>query len=84
MKVELTVPSPTHGGDGMSKSREEASPSRGWSSELGSSGRINSGDGGTGQLCDSLIVAPGCLGSFDFVAFQEVEEDPNVKLELGV
>ena len=84
MKVELTVPSPTHGDDGMSKSREQASPSRDWSSEFGSGGLINSGDGGTGRLCDSLIVVPGCLGSFDFVAFQEVEEGPNVKLELGV
>ena len=83
MKVELTVPSPTHGGDGMRESREQASPSRGWSSDCGS-GLISSGDGGTGQLCDSLMVVPGCLGSFDFVAFQEVEEDPNVKFELGV
>ena len=84
MKVELSVPSPTHGGDGMSKSREQASPSRGWSSECGSVGLISSGDVGAGRLCDSLVVVPGCLGSFDFVAFQEVEEDPNVKLELGV
>ena len=84
MKVELTAPFPTHGGDRVRRSREQASPSRGWSSDCGGSGLISSGNGGTGRLCDSLIVAPGCLGSFDFVAFKEVEEDPNVKLELGV
>ena len=84
MKIELAVPSPKDGGDRMRKSAEQASPSRGWSSERGSSRCIGNCGEGTGRLCDSLIVVPGCLGTFDYVALEKVEEDPNVKLELGV
>ena len=84
MKIELAHPSPTDGGDRMRKSAEQASPSRGWSSERGSSGSISSGGGGAGRLCDSLVVVPECLGRTDDAAFEKVREDSDVKLELGV
>lgn len=83
MKVELAVPPPTYGGDEM-KSREQAAHSSGWSSERDDGGFINRGGRGTGRLCDLLAGVPGCLGKFDYGALEELEKDPNVKLELGV
>ena len=85
MKVELAVPSPTDGGDGMRESRGQATSLCGWSSERGSDGLISTtSGGGTGRPCDSLLVVPGCRGTFDDVAFEKMEEISNVKFELGV
>ena len=84
MKVELAAPSPTPGGDGMRKRRGQAAPSSGRGSARGNSGLISSGGGDTRQLCESLVVIPGSLGTLGDVAFETVEQDSNVKLELGV
>ena len=83
MKVELSIPSRGDDGDGMRKSGGQATSLCGWSSKRGSGGLISSGGGGTGRRCDSLSVVPGCLGTFDDVADEKVEETSNVKFELG-
>lgn len=83
-KVELTVPPPTYSNDGQRQCREQVAPSSDWSSERGDSGIIGSGGGGAGELCGSLVVVPGCLGTFDDAAVGEVLENSNVKLELLV
>ncbi|CAM9663729.1 unnamed protein product [Sphacelaria rigidula] len=84
MKVELAVPSPTHGGGGIRRSCEQASPLSGRNSERGSRGLISSGGGGTERLCGSPVVVPRYLGTFDDAAFEEVQETSNVKLKLEV
>ncbi|CAM9421105.1 unnamed protein product [Sphacelaria rigidula] len=84
MKVELAVPSPTHGGDGTRMFQKRASPSSRWGSEGGGSGFTSSGCGGTGGGFGSPATVTRCLGTFDHVAFEVVEEDLDVKLELGV
>ena len=84
MKLELAVPSPTHGGDGMRKCRKLVARSSVGSSERGRSGFIGGGGGGVRQLCGSPVMLPRGRGTFDDVASVEVEENPNVKLELGV
>ena len=83
MKVELAVPSPPHGHDEMRESRGQAATSSGWGSQRGGSELVSSGGGNTGRLCDSLGVIPERLGNFDDVASEKVEEDSNVKVELG-
>ena len=83
MKVELSIPPRADDGDGMRKSRGQATSLCGWISERGSGGLISSGGGGTGRPCDSLSVVPACLGTLDDVADEKMEEISNVKFELG-
>ena len=83
MKVEPSIPSRADDGDGMRKSRGQATSLCDWSSERVSGGLNSSGGGDTGRRCDSLSVVPGCLGTFDDVADEEMEEISNVKFELG-
>ncbi|CAM9441666.1 unnamed protein product [Sphacelaria rigidula] len=83
MKVELTVSSPIHGGDGTRMFQKQASPSSGWGSK-DDSGFTSAACGGTGWGCGSPATVTRCLCTFDGMALEEVEEDSNVKLELGV
>ncbi|CAM9176312.1 unnamed protein product [Sphacelaria rigidula] len=82
MKVELAMPPPTHGGDGVREYREHAAPSSGWSSSRVDGGFMVRGGVSTGLLCGPLAVIPGCLGTCSVVDFEEAEENPNPKLEL--
>ncbi|CAM9887986.1 unnamed protein product [Sphacelaria rigidula] len=83
MEVKLAVRSATHGGDTGREGREQPGRSIDWTNEGRRSSVFGSGSISSGRLCGSPAMARGRLGTFH-VDFEQVEENSNVKLELGV
>ncbi|CAM9901225.1 unnamed protein product [Sphacelaria rigidula] len=85
IKVEVSAPSPTHGGAVMEECSKHTFPLRGWSSAGGQSGSGSNICGvSAGRLYCSPAVVCGSLVRFVGVESVKTLEGSSVKLELGV
>ncbi|CAN0087850.1 unnamed protein product [Sphacelaria rigidula] len=85
IKMEMTAPSPTHGGTGKGECSEHTDPLKGWSSAGGKSSSSSSSCGvSAGRLCGSPAVVCGSVGGSVGLESVETLGGSSVKLELGV